>query len=166
MGSKRSFLFVLLVSILTLGLYWLYWFYKTNDEVKNYARLNSSPILRLLGLIFFSWLFVPGIYVIYLWLKDVKEVAEKRSIDAPSPLLNSLLFFVVPFWGLYVTYRVQATLNNLWDAPLNKNITINQNDAQKEKPKNESVFVKCPRCKTKNPENNNFCYKCGERLAN
>ncbi|MEM3706778.1 MAG: DUF4234 domain-containing protein [Candidatus Bilamarchaeaceae archaeon] len=65
-GSKRSFLFVLLVSILTLGLYWLYWFYKTNDEVKNYARLNSSPILRLLGRIFFSWLFVSGTYVIYV----------------------------------------------------------------------------------------------------
>jgi ribosomal protein L40E len=81
---------------------------------------------------------------------------------------------------------VQATLNNIWDAANRKAAAPvvaaapepKAEEAEVEKPaagslkvsaekpakKGLKVFVKCPRCKAKNPPEGNYCVKCGQEL--
>ncbi|MFH1222561.1 MAG: DUF4234 domain-containing protein [Candidatus Micrarchaeota archaeon] len=168
--AKRSFWFVFFVGLLTGGIYWIYWFYKTNVEVKEFGKLSISPGMRVAGLILLGWLLLPAIYIYYLWLKDVNETAKRVGVSGPSPGLNAVLSFILPFWVLYAAYRVQATLNNTWDAASSKpQSAAVQNTTQATQAASatpiERVFIKCQRCKTKNPEGNNFCVKCGEKIA-
>ena len=34
-GTQRGPWFVALIGLLTLGIYWIYWYYKTGEEIKN-----------------------------------------------------------------------------------------------------------------------------------
>ena len=169
--AKRSFWFVFFVGCLTGGIYWIYWFYKTNVEVKQFGKLSMSPGMRIAGLVLLGWLVLPTIYIYYLWLRDVNETAKRVGVSGPSPGLNAILSFIIPFWALYAAYRVQATLNNTWEAassrPSAATTTTQATQTTPAAPAEpiERVFVKCPRCKTKNPEGNNFCVKCGEKIA-
>ncbi|MDD5337055.1 MAG: DUF4234 domain-containing protein [Candidatus ainarchaeum sp.] len=167
--GKRSFLFIILVSIVTCGIYWIYWYYKTNAEMKDYLKVNCSPGGRLAVLIFgFILLGLPSIYVYYLWLRDADAEAKKAGLDGFSPIVNLILLFI-PFGTLYTTYKVQATLNDIWDATTKKSSGRAQayaqsQTSQQDQPQ-EKVVVLCTRCKSTNPAGSNYCIKCGQNLV-
>ncbi|MFA5077238.1 MAG: DUF4234 domain-containing protein [Candidatus Micrarchaeia archaeon] len=165
--GKRSFLFILLVTIVTCGLYWIYWYYKTNAEMKDCLKVNCSPGGRLAALVFgFALLGLPTIYVYYLWLRDVNDEAKKAGLGGLSPVLNVILLFI-PLGTLYTTYKVQATLNDIWDAAGKNKITQapTQAGAGKNAEPSEKVVVLCTRCKNTNPAGSNYCIKCGQELG-
>lgn len=160
-GSRRSFLFILLASIITFGIYWIYWFYKTNSEIKEYGKMGHSPGMRV-AMLLFGWIFlaIPTIYAYYAWLRDVNALAQKVGVGGLSPFGNVILLFV-PFGSLYTTYRVQAVLNNIWEGPTKAGTPTDEPEVGA--PPN--VLLVCPKCKTRNPEENNYCKKCGEKLG-
>jgi type II secretory pathway pseudopilin PulG len=87
-GTKRSIGMVFLLSVLTLGIYQIYWYYITSKAVKEFTKEDYSPGLRTLVL------FVPilSLFVLYYLVEDVSRLQEKADIKSPiSPILILLL---------------------------------------------------------------------------
>ena len=47
LGRERGVLFVILISLVTLGIYYLYWVYKTQEEVKEHSGQGIGGVLGL-----------------------------------------------------------------------------------------------------------------------
>ena len=83
-GSKRSVAKVIILTLVTLGIYGIYWYYKVLSEIKEHTGRDYSPWLRLV------MLFIPflNFYVIYKIPADMnehfKEEGSKQSLSLYS----------------------------------------------------------------------------------
>lgn len=100
MLRERSPLLVIVFSILTFGLYFLYWFYDTNSQFKNELDDGSHPGLRTLAL------FVPilGFVAMYKHTKSAEAVTDGRDW-----LLPFLAYVVFPPISWFV---IQSDIND------------------------------------------------------
>jgi len=63
LGQPRGIGFAILMAIITLGIYTLYWVFKTQDEVKNHSGQGVGGVLGLVIYIVVSivtWFLVPS----------------------------------------------------------------------------------------------------------
>jgi hypothetical protein len=137
---KRSWIRVLLLSLVSLGLYQAYWFYVTRQQVDNElgeARtIKQSPLLQLfapaiiilvafpLMLVLVGFLLIPvaiaiAIYIQYALIKDMSAAAEKiGSAEISVPLIVILQIFT----GLG-SLVAQDGWNKYWDKKTNGKAT-------------------------------------------
>jgi hypothetical protein len=87
------------------------WFFKVNNEAKQYLQDDSSPGLRTLGTI------VPllNLFIYYRLGDSVSRVEEKAGIQ--KTVEPFLVVIAGLFYFLMVPY-VQSHLNKVWDAAL------------------------------------------------
>jgi hypothetical protein len=126
-GKIRSFAVGLGLSILTLGVYSLCWYYFVNDELKDIGiaqddqhLAQSSPAMSVTALIFGGILFLPPLLSVYNYGRRIKRAQRLVGIDRArqiSPTIAFLLLFpggvlVIPylfhFW--YVTKHQNIAL--------------------------------------------------------
>ena len=112
---KRNPLGVLGLTIITLGIYGLYWFYKVNEELKRFERDDSiSPARSLLAVIPGFLLIVPPFIAYYNTANHVLKDEERLGIQSQiSPALTVVIVLVI--WMGMAAY-VQEHLNRVWDA--------------------------------------------------
>jgi Domain of unknown function (DUF4234) len=112
---KRDPLGVLGLSFITIGIYWLYWYYKINDEIRRYERDESvRPGIALLA-VTLGWIVIaPPFISVYNTSKHIVRMQERAGITQTlSPALNTVLLLVIAIAvGLYS----QEHLNKIWDA--------------------------------------------------
>ncbi len=105
----RSPAAVIIFSIITFGIYHLYWFYQVGREMKQYNGSGLGPVANLLLGLFIS------IVLLFTIPNDVKatyETAGKQSdISALTGFWN-----LIPIvgWIIWVV-KVQNRLNALWE---------------------------------------------------
>jgi len=89
--KKRDPLFVIIASVITLGIYLIYWFYQTSKEMITMYKTDSSPILWTIGL------FIPlvNIYIIWKYSELGGKVTKRDNILI---FLVWLVFFPVAMW--------------------------------------------------------------------
>jgi hypothetical protein len=107
-GKLRGPWFVALIGLLTLGIYWLYWYYKTGDEVKNYTGEGLGGIL---------WLVIGLVAGFVLWFVVPSEVGKQYSREGQTPPVTGKTGFwmLLPLIGYFVwTVKVQGALNAFW----------------------------------------------------
>ena len=64
----RTPLGVFALSVVTLGMYWLYWYYRVNDDIRMYLRNYSiRPLISTLAIV---GLFIAGPLVVVAVLAD------------------------------------------------------------------------------------------------
>jgi hypothetical protein len=125
---------VFVLSVVTLGLYWLFWYYRTNDDIRMYLRNYSiRPLvstLAIVGLflaaplaivaILAEWwwlLLVAGVLVLMGWVgflhtgRRVTTAQEQAGVEPSSAGLALLLYVVAGFFG---GSYLQAGLNRAW----------------------------------------------------
>lgn len=110
---KRNPLGVLGLSIITLGIYWLYWYYKVNDEIRRYEKDDSvRPGIALLAMTLGWIVIVPPFISLYNTSLHVVRMEERVGSPALlSPALNVVLLLVFGFGtGIYT----QEHLNRVW----------------------------------------------------
>lgn len=116
---------LVLLSIVTLGIYEIVWFYRNWKHLKAHKSLDIRPGWRTVGL------FVPiyGIVLAYNQFRDIKDFSMASGIEKSfSPgwvLFGWLLFSALwklpdPFWFLallsvWPLAVVQKVLNSYWD---------------------------------------------------
>ena len=111
---KRNPLGVLGLSFITLGIYFLYWYYKINDDLRRFEHDDTiSPARSLMAMIFGWILIVPPFIAMYNTAKHVQAVEERLPIQ---PLLELALAIVIMLFvsignGVYF----QEHLNRVWD---------------------------------------------------
>jgi hypothetical protein len=109
-GKVRSPLAVLLLSIVTLGIYGLYWYYKTFQEMKEYSGNGIGGVLGLI-LSFFC-----GIIVIFLLPAEVGSLYTNDGQPAPISGLTGLWVLLPLLGGLIWLWKVQGRLNDFWES--------------------------------------------------
>ena len=111
---KRNPLGVLGLSFITFGIYFLYWYYQVNDELRRFTHDESISATRSLMAMLFGWIvIVPPFIAMYNTAKHVQDV-ERRSAIQPElePALTIVILLLVSIAnGLYV----QEHLNRIWD---------------------------------------------------
>ena len=111
MIKERNIVVSILLSIITCGIYGIYWFITLTDDA---AKVNEDPDFTGVKALIFT-LLTCGIYGIYWNYKIGKEMYEgnqKRGINSSD---NSVLYLILSIFGLsIVTYcLVQNELNTI-----------------------------------------------------
>jgi mannose/fructose/N-acetylgalactosamine-specific phosphotransferase system component IIC len=111
---KRNPLGVLGLSVVTLGIYFFYWYYKVNDELKRFEHDASiSPTRSLMAMIFGWLIIVPPFIAMYNTAKHVQGVEQRMTIQPQlEPALTIVIMLLVSVGnGVYI----QEHLNRIWD---------------------------------------------------
>ena len=113
-GTIRNPIQVVLLSIVTCGIYYYYWLYLTTKEIN--AAVNNQ-ILDPMKVILFS-IVTCGIYTIYWYYKMspvvFKEMAEKSGAAVEEDKIN-LVFILSIFLQIVSCYFLQIKLNEIWE---------------------------------------------------
>ncbi len=118
----RNLWIVLLLLLVTFGLYYLYWYYVVNRELRDYGRhqdstLDIDPGMSLLAITLGSFLIVPPFVSAWRTVKRVRTAERLAGIPHDDGMNHFLAFvlFIVGFvlFPVEVLY-VQHHLNRLW----------------------------------------------------
>jgi len=111
---KRNPLGVLGLPLITLGVYFFYWYWKINDELSTFGHDDTISPTRSLMAILFGWIIiVPPFIALYNTAKHVQNDEQRLGIQPqlePALTIVFLLLFSIVN-GLYI----QEHLNRLWD---------------------------------------------------
>lgn len=102
--------------VITYGIYFLYWFERNWQLIKQERNSDISPFWRTVGL------FIPflNFYLIYKQFEEIKKLAEENGIkDTYSPGWSLIGYVVVNLFSLgflspFILNRIQTTFNNYW----------------------------------------------------
>jgi len=107
-GVERNAGVVVVLSIVTLGIYGLYWTYKSFQELKDYS---GEGIGGVLGLIIGILLYVVDMFLLPA---EIERVHSTTGTASPVTALTGL-WFLLPFVGWIVwVVKVQGAMNALW----------------------------------------------------
>ncbi len=113
--EKRSPVAVLLLSLVTCGIYSLYLIYQISKEVREFRGDNSiDPGLELL-----LSLITCGIYQLYWYYKYGKFVYDmEQRVGVTGVTDMSVILLLLPIFGFGVVSMLllQTELNRVWDA--------------------------------------------------
>jgi len=99
---------VILLTIITLGIYGLYWTYVTYEELK---RHNGKGLGGLVGLIIGIFI---GIVNLFVLPSEIKAMYTDDGRASPvEPIIG--LWFLLPLVGIIIWFvKVQGALNDYW----------------------------------------------------
>jgi hypothetical protein len=112
---KRNPMAVLGLSIITIGIYYLVWYYKINGEIKRVENDETmSPMRSLMAMIFGWLLIVPPFLAMYNTSKHIQKMEERLGVQSTmEPILPIVIMLVFsPLVGAYM----QDHLNRAWGA--------------------------------------------------
>jgi uncharacterized protein DUF4234 len=112
---KRNPLGVLGLTLITIGIYGLYWYYKVNEEILDYTGDETiSPGRSLLAVIPGFLLIVPPFIAYYNTANHIVQMERQLGIaNEISPALTVGIAIVISIaFGAYV----QEHLNRVWEA--------------------------------------------------
>jgi uncharacterized membrane protein len=106
-GHQRGILFVILMSIFTLGIYSIYWYYKSFEELKNYRKQGVNGIVGVLLAFIIVSIFLLPAYIGRMYNEDGNQ---------NNPVSGLTGFWVlVPYVGSIIwLYKLQKALNEFW----------------------------------------------------
>jgi Domain of unknown function (DUF4234) len=110
-GETRSIGLSILWYILTLGIYGIYWVYKTQEEVKRYS---GNGIGGVLGLVIYLVIWPVTFFVVPSEARYMYE-----DLDGGTSPVRGVhgLWFLLPIVGWIVWFvQVQGALNRYWES--------------------------------------------------
>jgi hypothetical protein len=125
-GKIRNPVLVVVFSVITLGIYYVYWWYQINREMVdlgryyNADRLGDNAFLSLLAVFPGSIVLIPAYVSLY---NTVKRVQRAQEVTAGQVTLNGMVIlwliiasFFIFVTGLFVPGYIQGELNKAWIA--------------------------------------------------
>ena len=110
LGKPRGIVFVIVLSIVTLGIYHLYWYYKSFEEMNRHTGNGIGGILGLLIAIIFNpinWFVMPS---------EIGNMYRGDGREAPMTGWTGL-WILLPLVGWFVwTIKTQGALNRYWES--------------------------------------------------
>jgi hypothetical protein len=113
----RNPFLVFVWAIVTLGIYYIVWYYKVNRELRDACGIDVSPFVALLA-ITIGWIIIVPPFV--SWYRTFKRVATAQGSAGVQSEVNPILGFILYVVGVFflpveVIYA-QDELNKLWRA--------------------------------------------------
>ncbi len=110
LGKPRSPWLVLLLTIVTFGIWTLVWSYQNGDEIKRYANAGLGGIAYL----FITLLLAP--VTMFLLAGEVEQLYRREGKEPPITTIWGL-WFLLPIIGNIIWYvRIQRSINDYWAA--------------------------------------------------
>src|SRR4051812_3149366 len=110
LGKPRGIVFVIVISIITLGIYHLYWTYKVFDEMKRHTGDGIGGVLGLvIGIVinFVNSFVLPS---------EIGRMYVRDGRAAPMTGWTGL-WILLPIIGWFVwIVKVQGALNRYWES--------------------------------------------------
>jgi len=110
LGQVRSPLLVILLTIVTLGIWTLVWSYQNGDELKRHTGRGLGGVAYL-----FITLLISPVTMFLL----ASEVEQLYRSDGKEPPITTIwgLWFLLPIIGNLIWYlRIQSAINEYWIA--------------------------------------------------
>ena len=111
-GKVRSVFGLIFLSIITCGIYHLYWLYATTSELNDYiGDYDTSG-----GAVILYGLLTCGIYFIYWYYKVGKRILKAQKIANQEQSDDSVLYLILCLFGLSIVSSaiIQSNLNKIW----------------------------------------------------
>jgi Domain of unknown function (DUF4234) len=114
----RSLWAVALLPIVTLTIYFFYWWYQIHRELRDYGRskgtneLGDSPGTSLLAVTLGALIVVPALVSMYRGFKRVQAAQRLAGLNPINGWIGLVLFFVISP-ALYA--YMQSGLNPVWE---------------------------------------------------
>ena len=114
----RSLWAVALLPIVTIGIYFFFWWYFIHRELRDYGRakgtdeLGDSPGKSLLAVTLGALIIVPALVSFYRGFKRVQAAQRLAGLDPINGWIGLILFIVIsPAFYAYM----QSGLNGVWE---------------------------------------------------
>jgi hypothetical protein len=118
LGQPRGVGFVIIMSIVTLGIYGIYWTYKSYEELRHYRGQGVNGVVGvLLGLIIVGVFLLPS-YVGRMYKEDLIRKGEEPILAAqkvPITGWSGFLVLIPYIGGIIWLAKIQSKLNNFWE---------------------------------------------------
>jgi amino acid transporter len=112
---KRNPLGVLGLTVITVGVYFFYWYYKINDDLRRFERDDTiSPTRSLMAMIFGWLIIVPPFIAMYNTARHIQAVEERRGMQ--PQLEPALVIVIMLFLSIANGVYIQEHLNRIWDS--------------------------------------------------
>ena len=109
-GKPRSVGLVILLSIVTFGIWTIVWSYQNGEEIKQHARTGLGGIAYL----FITLLISPA--TMFLLASEVEQLYRREGKEPPITTIWGL-WFLLPLIGNIIWYvRIQRSINDYWVA--------------------------------------------------
>ncbi len=109
-GKRRSIGLVIVLTIVTLGIWTIVWSYQNGDELKRFANQGIGGLGYLLITILVSPV------TMFLMASEVEQVYRRQGKEPPITTLWGL-WFLLPLIGNLIWYlRIQRAINDEWTA--------------------------------------------------
>ena len=109
-GKPRSVGLVILLSIVTFGIWTVVWSYQNGEELKQYTRTGIGGV----GYLFITMLLMPA--TMFLMAAEVEQLYVSEGEKSPVSAMTGL-WFLLPIIGNIVWYvKMQHALNGYWVA--------------------------------------------------
>ncbi|MDQ1521233.1 MAG: hypothetical protein QOI55_2306 [Actinomycetota bacterium] len=107
-GTPRPIGLTILLTIITCGIYGLYWEYVTFEELKQYNRKGLGGVVGLIiGIVI-------GIVNAFVLPAEIKAMYEEDGRPSPVDPIHGLWVFL-PLVGAIIWFvKVQGALNDFW----------------------------------------------------
>jgi hypothetical protein len=108
-GTRRSAGLVILLTIVTLGIWTLVWSYQNGDEIKRWSGRGIGGIGYLLITLIFSPI------TMFLLAGEVEQLYRDEGREPPITVIWGL-WFLLPIIGQFIWYfRIQRAINEYWE---------------------------------------------------
>jgi hypothetical protein len=108
LGKQRNGVTVALLSIVTLGIYWLVYVYKTSNEIKRHSGVGLGGPVQLIIALFV------GILTPFLLANDVKSARQAAGLPETVSALTGFWTWI-PLLGLFIyPSKIQKAMNEYW----------------------------------------------------
>src|SRR4051794_11084246 len=95
----RNPFLVFVWALVTLGIYYLVWYYKINREMRDASGVNVSPFVALLAITLGWIIIVPPFVSWYRTFERIVECQRKAGItNEASPVLGFILYVIAVFF--------------------------------------------------------------------
>ena len=110
LGNPRSVGLTVVLFFVTLGIYGIYWTYRTHDEIKKHSGIGVGGVVGLV-----IWILI-GIVTLFIVPSEIRQMYEKDGRESPvrgtTGLWNLLLVIGTIIWLV----KVQGALNRYWES--------------------------------------------------
>jgi hypothetical protein len=104
----RKPLSVVLLSIVTLGIYALFWYYRNFEDMKQYSGEGIGGLLGVL-LAFFC-----GFIAVFVLPAEVGNLYSREGKEKPITAWAGLWNLIPLVGGIIFIYKVQNRINDFW----------------------------------------------------
>jgi hypothetical protein len=118
-AKLRNPLGVVALSIITIGIYYIFWWYFINREMRDFGRarntdLGQSPGNSVLAITLGALIIIPALVTLWRTSDRIQRAEEAASV--PRPANGPIIFILLLLIGPVGIWYAQSELNKAWEA--------------------------------------------------